>query len=93
MPLYGGLSTQAGAFEPLSGPQAAALKSAHGVLETHQRLKLPYMGNLGWLLVHGVADAPLVGPRMYPGITPSDPLSAQLSRNDPWSDPAAALGG
>lgn len=92
-PLFGGLSTQTGAFEELCGPQADALRHAPGV---RQRVAENYYGgafggDLGHFLVHGVQSAPLVGPGYYGGMLPNDPLAPQLERTEPWTDPAGLL--
>lgn len=89
MPLFGGLSTQAGAFEPLAGPDARALRRAHGVIAETQYLNAGYGGNLGYFAATGVADVPLVGSGAYIGVVPNDPLSARLQRPNPWTDPSA----
>lgn len=89
--LFGGLSTQAGAFEPLNGPDARAIAAAPWVRQPLMFLELGYMGNLGHFIQHGVNDAPLVGRAPYGGIAPNDPLSPRLERMNPWTDPASAL--
>lgn len=89
--LFGALSSQAGAFSPLNGPDARALSAAPGVVQPLMYLADPFMGNLGAFFPRGVNDAPLVGPGSYAGNVPSDLLVPVLSRPEPWETPGSSL--
>lgn len=84
-PLIGALTTQAGAFSPVRGPDAIALSHAPQVHADIYYNPVAYGGNVGWLRVHGVADVPTLMRGFYGGIAPANPLSPALERPNPWT--------